>query len=396
MPAQTYQALVNSSHLNRRTLKTTTPLAPPVVVYQGRSLVNFSSNDYLNLSRHALVQEKAIDYIRRYGAGSPSSRLVSGNIDCYERIERRLAQLTGFEAALIFPSGYQLNSAVLPSILSATSKVFADASIHRSIIEGLRQARCRLTRFSHLDEADLERRLIEQANLSNASNPTTSPDSKWLIAESLYSVDGSIQDLDSLAGLANLHGAQVYLDEAHAVGLFGELGMGFAAGRKDIRMVMGCFSKALGSMGGYLLCTHLDKQFLINHCAGLIYTTALAPSVLGAIDAALTLIPTMGNERLRLNNLSAWFRGALLDMGFDIGPSKSHVVSIFLNSEGEALSLSSYLADNGILAVALRPPTTGKDVSAVRFSLTAAHDLHHIEKVLALLNAYRPLNRARL
>lgn len=380
MPALIHGALIDASYDSRRTLKSLTPLIPPMVIYQGRSLINFSSNDYLNLSRHPLVQEKSIEFIRRYGAGSPSSRLVSGNIDCYEKLERKLAQLTGFEAALIFPSGFQLNSTVLPTFLNASSRVLADSAIHRSIIEGLRLSKCRLTRFAHLDEVDLKRRLADPINKS---------DSNWVIVESVYSVDGSLQDLNSLTAIALAQGSKIYLDEAHAIGLFGTQGMGFAAGRKDIDIVMGCFSKAIGSMGGYVLCSNLDKQYLVNYCPGLIYSTALPPAVLGAIDAALSLIPLLDDERNYLQNQSKLFREKLTNMGFDIGASMSNIVSIFLKSEREALTLSAFLAQSGFLAVALRPPTTGKDTSAVRFSITSAHKQEDLEKLLAALLKYK-------
>lgn len=369
----------------KRKLRVLTPLRAPYVICQGKSLINFAGNDYLGLSTHPLVREEAGKYLNLYGAGSPSSRLVTGNIDCYEQIERRLAIATGFEAALIFPTGYQLNTSVLPSILTPGHTVFADASVHRSMIEALKLARCHFRRFNHLDNnLDLKEKLQQ----FRARIKTPASNSLWLAAESVYSVDGAVHNLEELSTLARQHEAQIFLDDGHAFGVLGTRGLGLAAGRKDLALAMGCFSKGAGTMGGYLLTSRLMKEFLVNTCPGLIYSTALAPPVLGAIAAALSLIPHMEEERAYLKAMSDHLRLKLKDLGFQIGPSESNIISIFLEGETLAVNLSRHLEANGILLVALRPPTTEKGVSALRISLTCRHKEEHVERLLNALAAF--------
>lgn len=365
----------------KRKLRVLTPLDAPYVICQGKSLINFAGNDYLGLSNHPLVKEEASKFLSLYGAGSPSSRLVTGNIDCYEQIERKLAIATGFEAALIFPTGYQLNASVLPSILTPGHTVFADASVHRSIIEGLKLARCHFRRFNHLDNSHDLREKLQQFH----SKDRSASNSLWLAAESVYSVDGSIHNLEELSTLARQYEAKIFLDDGHALGVLGKRGLGLAAGRKDLDLAMGCFSKGAGTMGGYLLTSRLIKEYLVNTCPGLIYSTALAPPVLGAIAASLTLIPQMDEERAYLQAMSDYLRVNLRELGFHIGRSKSNIISIFLEGETTAVNLSQHLEDNGVLIVALRPPTTAKGISALRISLTCKHKEEHIERLLKAL-----------
>ncbi|MBI5173876.1 MAG: pyridoxal phosphate-dependent aminotransferase family protein [Candidatus Obscuribacter sp.] len=369
-----------------------TPLDAPYVICQGQSLINFASNDYLGLSNHPLVKEEASRFLSLYGAGSPSSRLVTGNIDCYDQIERKLAIATGFEAALLFPTGYQLNASVLPSILTPGHTVFADAAVHRSILEGLKLARCHFRRFNHLDNNHDLKEKLQQFFSKDRTNPAKR---LWLAAESVYSVDGSIHDIEDLTTLARQYDAKLFLDDGHALGVFGHRGLGLAAGRKDLDIAMGCFSKGAGTMGGYLLTSRLMKEYLINNCPGFIYSTALAPPVLGAISAALSLIPEMDEERANLIAMSNYLRQNLKELGFQIGPSRSNIISIFFEGETMAVNLSQHLEANGILLVALRPPTTEKGVSALRISLTCKHKEEHIERLLKALATF-PLKAGHL
>ncbi len=378
----TFDAALNNAFA-RRTLKAVTPLVAPLVIYRGRSLCNFASNDYLNLSRHPLLEERSIAYIRRYGANNQSSRLVTGNLHCYEQLERKLAQLTGFEAAVIFPSGYQLNSAVISSLLTATDLALVDSAAHRSIVEGIKQSRARFKRFAHLDHEALEEKLAVYSTVQREYT------SKWIFAESVYSVDGSVHDIDCLANTASQKGCNLYIDDAHAVGVLGKNGMGLVAGRRDVKLAMGCFSKGLGAFGGYLLCSKLAKEYLVNSCPGLIYTTALPPAVLGAIDASLEIVPHLDRERASLQKHAEKLRNELISSDFDIGASASNIVSVYFDSKQKALALSKHLENCGILAVALRPPTTADDRSAVRFSLTCAHREEDLDFLVSSLRKFK-------
>ncbi len=385
----TFSTLVSAESVelspdSRRTLRSCTPLEAPYVIYEGKSLCNFAGNDYLNLANHPLMIERSISYLKKYGANNQSSRLVTGNNEAYDRLERKLAQLTGFESALIFPSGYQLNASVIPSLMNASDFAWIDTSIHRSMVEGIKLSKARFKRFAHIDNQDLQARLEDRDAMGSIASLN-----QWIFAESIYSVDGSRHDLAQLLLLSKQYNCSLYIDDAHATGVTGVNGMGLAAGRSDITLAMGCFSKGLGAYGAYLLCSKLTREYLINRCPGLIYTTALPPSALGAIDASLELVPQLNYERSRLVDLSLSLQSQLEDLPFNFKRSESNIVSIYFETAERALALSLHLQNNGFLAVALRPPTTDKGTSAVRLSLNCAHSEQHIDQLANVLRRFR-------
>ncbi len=370
---------------SRRTLKSCTPLEAPYVIYQGKSLCNFAGNDYLNLANHPLMIERSIVYVKKYGANNQSSRLVTGNNEAYDHLERKLAQLTGFESALIFASGYQLNASVIPSLMSSADFAWIDKSIHRSMVEGVKLSKARFKRFAHINNQDLQARLKDRDAMGGISSFN-----QWIFAESVYSVDGSRHDIVELLQLSKQYNCSLYIDDAHATGVAGVNGMGLAAGKSDITLAMGCFSKGLGAYGAYLLCSKLTREYLINRCPGLIYTTALPPATLGAIDASLELVPQLDSARSHLVKLSLSLQSQLEDLPFKFKRSESNIVSIVFETAERALALSLHLQNNGFLAVALRPPTTDKGTSAVRLSLSCAHSEQHIDQLSKVLRQFRP------
>jgi 8-amino-7-oxononanoate synthase len=356
-----------------------------VFLADGTPLIDFSSNDYLGLSLHPLVRARAADYAQRLGGGSPASRLVTGTLPEHLAVEARLAAFKGTDAALLFASGYQANASVLPALIGMMKgpvKVFADRLNHASLHAGLAQAGARQIRFRHNDLDHLERHLTAADNQG---------ESRLIVTESVFSMDGDRADLPGLLELARRHDAILYLDEAHATGVLGPRGCGLAATlpRGAPAIVMGTLGKALGGFGAYVAGPQLLIDALVQRCGGFIYSTAPPPAVLGALDAALDLVPAMEAERERLLASAERARQAAAARGFGVFGSTTQIVPIGLGAESRALGAQADLEKAGLLAVAIRPPTVAEGASRLRLSLSAAHDDEAVDRLIEAIGAIR-------
>ncbi len=337
--------------------------------YRGKKLINFSSSDYLGLAKHPLLIERSQDYAKTFGVGSASSRLVSGNFSLYDALEKKIAFSMGKPAALILGAGYQANTTVLealldPRVLKSKPLVFCDRLCHNSLLATTRFL-ADLNRFQHND-------LIHLDTLLKKNVHDTRP--KFIIVESIYSMDGDQVDFKKLIAIAKENNAFLYVDDAHAVGVYGESGYGKASEyAADIDMIMGTFSKALGSFGAYIACSDRMREYLINKCKGLIYSTGISPAILGAIDAALEILPQMKQERLRIANYAMRFRAYLQKNNLDYGHSDTHIVPWIIGDANKTIMISQLLQDQGILGATIRPPSVSIGKSRIRFCLTAAH-----------------------
>lgn len=350
-----------------RTLRAAEPIGGGRVRRDGRVLLDVSSNDYLGLARHPLLVERSREWTARYGAGARASRLVTGTSDAHLAVEAKLAAFKRTERALLFASGWQANAAVLAALIRAAPgcAVFADRLIHASLHAGIAAAGVRQVRFRHNDLAHLDALLAERDGGAPAI----------VVTESVFSMDGDVADVAALAAIARRHGAFLYLDEAHATGVLGPRGAGLSAGvAGGVDCVMGTFSKAFGGFGAYVAGSALLCDYLVNACGGFIFTTAPPPAVLGAIDAALDLVPGMDAERARLAGHGEVLRSALSAAGIATGASATQIVPAIVGGAERALALSASLADDGILAAAIRPPTVPPGTSRLRLALSAAHD----------------------
>ena len=345
---------------------------------EGRpALIDFSSNDYLGLARHPLLAERSAEWATRHGSGSGASRLVTGTSPEHVAIESRIARFKGKEAALLFPSGWQLNAAVLAALLKAAPGIllFTDRLIHASLHAGA--AGHRQIRFRHNDLDHLEQLLEEHGG---GESP------RLIVTESVFSMDGDRVDLARLSKLARAHDAFVYLDEAHATGVLGPGGAGLAAELPDAAdLVMGTFSKAMGCFGAYVAGSRMLIDYLVNCCGGFIFSTAPPPAMLGAIDAALDLVPDMDAERERLADHGARLRARLADAGIDTAGSSTQIVPVIVGDTGKALALSDRLAALGMLAAAIRPPTVPPGTSRLRIALRATHGPDEIDRLADVL-----------
>jgi 8-amino-7-oxononanoate synthase len=276
-------------------------------------------------------------------------------------------------------SGFQANASVLQalfdrSVLGAEPLVFSDRLNHASIHFGCAASGAREIRYRHRDAAHLGSLLSQH---QGDGRP------KFILTESVFSMDGDVAPLGEIARLAREHDAMLIVDDAHATGILGEGGRGLL-GNADV--VIGTFSKALGSFGAYVACSDTLRDYLINRCSGLIYSTALPPPVLGAIDAALDLVPSLDAERTHVAGLAERFRQGARCLGYDTGSSTTQIVPLIAGSSHAALSLSRRLRDAGFFATAIRPPTVPAGTARLRLAFTAAHSNADIDGLLEALD----------
>ncbi len=344
----------------------------------GKAYVNLAGNDYLALRVHEALIDRSGEWARRYGTGSGASRLVTGNLDLFAPIERKVAALKGKPAALIMASGFQANAAVLHALfdraaLGAEPLVFADRLNHASMHFGCKAAGVRQIRYRHRDVRHLEARLQSYADDARP---------KFVLTESVFSMDGDVAPVAEIAVLARAHDAMLVVDDAHATGILGPRGRGLSDGAD---LVIGTFSKALGSFGAYVACSEVMGHYLVNRCSGFVYSTALPPSVLGAIDASLDLLPALDRDRAHAAGLAARFRKEAHALGFDTGASSTHIVPLVLGTAAAALDLSEALRRAGVWAAAIRPPTVPQGTARLRLAFTAAHTQEDVDRLLAAL-----------
>ena len=366
----------NAGQLRR--LRTLEPVGDSGVRSEGRALVNFSSNDYLGLASHPLLKARAVKFTERYGTGARASRLISGSHPGFEKVEATLAGLKRTERALVLNSGFQTNITLLPALADRDSAILLDRHCHNSLVNGAVLSRARVRRYRHGDLDHLRELLAASGDCAQ----------RVIATESVFSMDGDTSDIEALVALAREYDALLVVDEAHATGVLGERGMGLTCGM-GVDVCVGTFGKALGSFGAYVACGEKMAEYLVNCCAGFIYTTALPPAVLGAIDAALELVPTLDEERSTLLNHAAYVRAALRAQGWDTGAAATQVVPVMVGAEDAALALHRHLEDHGCLAVAIRPPTVAPGQARIRLALNARHRREDLELLVELFEQWR-------
>lgn len=333
----------------------------------GREMLNLSSNDYLGLSSYPklLDEFRAETDVKALAYSAVSSRLLSGNHEYYGMLENDLCDLYGKEAALVFNSGYHANIGILPALSSKRDLIIADKLVHASIIDGMKLCEAEMLRYRHLDMEHL-RNLLTQ-NREKYENV-------FIVTESIFSMDGDVADLMELCEMKKEFDAFLYVDEAHAIGVRGTNGLGCCEEQAcidDIDFIVGTFGKAFASMGAFVVCKELFRDFLVNTQRSLIFTTALPPVNVAWTRFVLNRMPDFYDLRLKLANISERLREVLIKRGFETGGS-SHIVPFVCGSNENSVEMSELLRDNGFFALPVRYPTVPKNEARIRFSLNAA------------------------
>jgi glycine C-acetyltransferase len=356
----------------------------PRVTVGGREMLSLASNDYLGLACHRALRDAACAAVQRYGTGSGASRLLSGSSPLHARLEEALAAFLGCEAVLLFNSGYAANTGVLGSLCDAGDLILSDALNHASIVDGCRLSKADVMIYKHCDMNNLEKLLKVNSGYRR----------RWVATEGVFSMDGDVAPLDDLVGLAKKYGAEIYLDDAHGIGVLGERGQGTASrcgveGRLTLRM--GTLGKAFGSYGAYVGGRREIIDLLINRARSLIFSTALPPSVLAASAAALEIIrgPEGDSLRARLGaNVQTLVSGLRAAGCFGI-TGETPITPLILGPVSTALAVAQRLFAEGVFAPAIRPPTVPEGTARIRFSVMASHGEAELARVGAILKTIR-------
>jgi len=346
----------------------------PLSMYKGKyffnkqRILNFSSNDYLNLSENRKVKRVAIEAIKSYKCGASSSALVSGYFDIHCKLENSLALLLGQKEAIVWGSGFLANFGILKAIASKDDNIYVDRLVHASLVDGCLLSRANLFRYKHNDQNHLEE-LIKKSSGKGK---------KIIVTESVFSMDGDIAPIKDILQIAEKYNALLIVDEAHALGVFGKTGGGICQDLKTNRkpdIIVGTLSKALGSYGGFTACSSIVKKYLINKARSYIYSTALPPVCAAAALASLNLIrkdsKKLGSKTIKKAKL---FHKLLTGSGFNMQPFNSQIIPLHIGDNKKAVDLSKMLLEQyGILTPAIRPPTVPAGTARLRLSITLGH-----------------------
>ncbi len=353
--------------------------------------IDFSSNDYLGLATDPRMKQAILEGVNpapRFA--STGSRLLSGHDEVWTVLEHDFARWVGAEAALYFTSGYCANMGLLNALLSPEDVVFSDSANHASLIDGIRLAKCRRVIFPHLDLNFLESELRHDVSVTGA---------RVIVLESIFSMEGDRAPLADLAALAERYGAELIVDEAHAIGVRGPHGSGCVAeaglSARVLATVHTC-GKALASAGAFVCGSHNLRRFLINRARTFVYNTGLPPYFASQVSAGMNLAMESDSERDRLIELSAFLRNELRRNGFDAAQSDSQIVPVILGPNAAAVNFAEYLKARGFGVRAIRPPTVPAGSARLRLSLTAKHSEEILANlVAAMMQARSELSTAR-
>lgn len=352
------------------------------IVREGRRLLSFSCNDYLNLTQHPAIKAAAIAAVERWGVGSGASRLVTGNHPLLGELERRLARLKGAEAACVFGSGYLANTGIIPSLVGRDDLVLVDELAHACIWAGAQLSRARVLTFRHNDTGHAEELLSAHRGGHGRA---------LLATDGVFSMDGDLAPLHALATLCARHDVWLMADDAHGLGVVGGgRGSSFAGGAKaDVPLQMGTLSKAIGGYGGYLCASEPVIDLIKTRARTLIYSTGLPPPTVAAAIAALDLIEAEPEYAARPLAKARAFTAML-----GLPPAESPIVPILIGEPEPTLEASRMLEREGFLVTAIRPPTVPKSTARLRVTFTADHPDTEIERLAGLIGERVPLARA--
>ena len=349
------------------------------ICYNGKELFDFCSNDYLGLSSHPKLIEAATKAVEKFGTSSSASRLLSGDLEIFHELEEKTAVLKGKQSALVFNSGYQGNLGIISSLCDKADAVFADRLSHASILDGISLSGARLFRYAHNDLNHLESLLRKHSEKFKNC---------LIVTETIFSMDGDRPPLKEIVELKERYNCRLMVDEAHSTGIFGKDGSG-VVGEEGLTektdLIMGTFSKALGSFGGFVAASKKIIELLINTSRSFIYSTALPPSVIAANLAALELLEAEPFRRERLLENAAYFRSELAERGFEI-KSCSQIVPLIIGETERCIGVSNRLSESGYWVLPIRPPTVPAGRARLRFSLTYCHNREILQDLLGQLD----------
>ncbi|WCT10050.1 serine palmitoyltransferase [Mucilaginibacter jinjuensis] len=345
------------------------------VIIDGKRVLMFGSNSYLGLTNHPAIKEASKKAIDKYGTGCAGSRFLNGTLDIHIELENRLAEYVGKEAAVLFSTGFQVNLGVLSSITGRNDYLILDEYDHASIIDGSRLSFSRVIKYAHNDMQDLQRKLSllpEEAV-------------KLIAVDGIFSMEGDIVKLPELVKIADQYGANIMVDDAHSLGVIGVKGAGTASHfglNDDVDLIMGTFSKSFASLGGFIAADHETIDYLKHRARSLMFSASMTPGSVASVIAALDIIESEPERIQKLWDNTNYAMKLLLDEGFDLGPTESPILPIYIRDNEKTYMVTKYLQNDGVFVNPVVSPAVPSDSSLLRFSLMATHTFAQIEEAV--------------
>ncbi|MBI4538569.1 MAG: aminotransferase class I/II-fold pyridoxal phosphate-dependent enzyme [Gemmatimonadetes bacterium] len=345
------------------------------VIVGGERKIMVGSNNYLGLTHHPYVMERARAAFERYGSGCTGSRFLNGTLDMHEELETRLAAFLGQEAALVFSTGYQTNLGVISTLAGRDDVVVMDRLCHASIVDGARLSYGKLTRYHHLD----------MDGLRNALETHRDAGGILIVTDGVFSMEGDIVDLPAIVSLGEEYGARVLVDDAHAVGVLGEGGGGTAQHfglTERIDLVMVTFSKSFASIGGAVAGPEVVIHYLKHHARSLIFSASMPPSAVATVLACLDVIEREPERRARLWDNAQYLRNGLKALGYDTGMSETPIIPVATGDMTRTFMFWRGLFDAGVFTNPVMPPAVPENALRLRTSVMATHARDQLDQVL--------------
>jgi glycine C-acetyltransferase len=354
----------------------TTPQSADIKA-NGKEVINFCANNYLGLSSHPKVIQAAIDAIHTHGFGMSSVRFICGTQDIHKELEAKLAKFLGTEDTILYAAAFDANGGLFEPLLNEQDAIISDELNHASIIDGIRLCKAQRHRYKHNDMNDLEEQLKATQHLRH----------RMIVTDGVFSMDGTIAQLDKICDLADKYNALVMMDECHASGFMGKTGRGTheyrdVMGRVDI--ITGTLGKALGgAMGGFTAGKKEVIDMLRQRSRPYLFSNSLAPSIVGASIAVIDMLSETTALRDKLWENTAYFRSEITKAGFEIKPGEHPIVPIMLYEAKLAQEFAAKLLDEGIYVIGFFYPVVAKGNARIRVQISAGHDRHHIDQAIA-------------
>jgi 8-amino-7-oxononanoate synthase len=341
----------------------------------GKSIINFSSNDYLGLANHPDIITSFKKAGDQYGVGTGSAHLISGHSKAHQQLEEALAEFTGRERALLFSTGYMANLGVLNALAERGDVIYADRLNHASLLDGALLSRATTKRYQHNDIDSLKRQIEQQQKGSTI-----------IVSDGVFSMDGDIAEVNKLAILAQKHQAWLMIDDAHGFGILGETGAGLMQqqqlGQEDVPVLMATLGKAVGTAGAFVAGSETLIEYLIQTARSYIFTTAMPAAIAVATLTSLKIMQKETWRREKLQQLIQQFKQGAAEQGIELMPSDTAIQPIIIGANEKAVAISQQLFDKGLLVSAIRPPAVAVNTARLRVTLSASHSEDMIDKLL--------------
>ncbi|OQB31886.1 MAG: 8-amino-7-oxononanoate synthase [Bacteroidetes bacterium ADurb.Bin174] len=356
-----------------------------VVSINGKPVLMFGSNSYLGLTNHPRLKEASIKAIEKYGTGCAGSRFLNGTLDIHIELEHRLAQLVGKEATLVYATGFSVNAGVIPCLTGREDYLIFDDSDHASIIEGKRLSFSKQLKFRHNNMEDLER-LLKKCEPEKT---------KVIVVDGVFSMEGDVVKLPEIVALSKKYNASIMVDEAHSLGVFGKTGAGVCEHFnviEDVDLIMGTFSKSLGTIGGFIAADENIINFLKHHSRTLIFSASITPASTACVIEALNVMKEETWRQKKLWENTERAKSQFVQLGFDTGFSETPIIPLYVRDNTKTFMLTTMLMNDGVFINPVVSPAVRSEDTLIRYSLMATHTFEQIdESVEKIAKAARAL-----